>query len=205
VSQTLSPTYKSREQGFTLIEILVTMSIFGILLTVLLTGLWVSFETAQRIQRATEASQEAMTVQGRFTADITSLYRGDGRDYFPFNMKKDVQTLLEFHAWDTSGEGLEHIQYLLVENKETGAYDLQRKSAPVILSLPVGKHKSTTLLEEVVNAELLWLDGSTWREVKEPRTAVPAAIQLKLTRNVRGAGRVVALVSAPAIQGEFAS
>lgn len=205
MSQTLSPTYQSREQGFTLIEILVTMSIFGILLTVLLTGLWVSFETAQRIQRATAASQEAMQVQGRFTADVTSLYRGDGRDYFPFNMKKDVHILLEFHAWDTSGEGLEHIQYVLVENKETGAYDLQRKSAPVILSLPVGKHKSTTLLEEVVKAELLWLDGSHWREVKEPKNTLPAAIQLRLTRNVRGAGRVIALVSAPAIEGEFAS
>lgn len=66
------------KDGFTLLEVLMAMTLFAVVVSVVYGSYSATFSTAHRLEYRAEANSKARVVMGRIVEDIESLYSGSG-------------------------------------------------------------------------------------------------------------------------------
>ncbi|MGI6139345.1 MAG: prepilin-type N-terminal cleavage/methylation domain-containing protein [Candidatus Hydrogenedentales bacterium] len=190
--------YRDRDRaGFTLIETLVSFSMFGVVMASLLTGLWVASEAHERIYRSTSFAEEHRKTESLFASDIAATYILTGKT--PFQDLREEELLLDFFTLSVGSPALIHVQYLLDEEEE-GNGKLLRRSAPVILDEPVPPYTEQTLFSGVEKAEIQYFDKYTWK-ADIPEAMVPQALRLCVWRTKPGRDNYSVFVAVPKIYG----
>ncbi len=193
--------------GFTLIEMLVSITMFGVVMSSLMTGLWVASEAHRRIFSATAFAAECAEAERLFASDFAALYLDKSQEVFPLKLLPEEGVLLDFFKASVGAYPLVHVQYILEERNEGNEKNdketvLLRRSAVVILDSPAPPYTKQTVITKIDHVEVQYYNGKEWKENSDAMDDIPIAFRLCIWRKVRGRDHYLVLIGAPTASGE---
>ncbi len=198
--------------GFTLLEILVAMAIFGLMAAMAYGGLNAVLQTRDQLDKQQDRLADIQKAFYRLQADLESAQNRKVRDAFstplPSLMYSEDQGL-EFTRGGLRNPiglpraSLERVAYVLleVEEEKVEKRELRRRRWPVLDRANDTAFIETTLLKDIEELEWRFLgDGDEWQTIWPPATSdpqqaadasLPRAVEMKLTTKDYGELRYV--------------
>lgn len=205
-----------RSRGFTLLEILVAIAIFGLMAAMAYGGLGAVIQTRDQLDDAQLRLAAMQKAFYRLQADLELAQERPIRDAFGTELASltylDTQGL-EFTRGGLRNpiglprSSLERVAYVIEDNQETKKKELRRRRWPVLDRANDTAFVETVLLEEVEEVEWRFLDeGDEWQTQwppisNDPATTagLPRAVEMTLTTKDYGKLRYLfGLTPAPA-------
>lgn len=192
----------NRDAGFTLVEALVSLFVFGLIASGAVLMLMQSVETQNRVSAAEQALRELQTTRALLSADLSQLALREVREADgtarPRFVGGDETTPLAFVRAaaepDASGRAvttLSFVQYRFVD----GA--IERLSRADLDAAAPEPAPARVLVRESEDAKFEFFDGATWRDtwgVGSAGASPPRAVALVFTSSRYGAVRIEAAV-----------
>jgi general secretion pathway protein J len=192
----------STKRGFTLLEVLIAMTILAIVLVIAYRVFSSSYAALHRVDPQRDPFQTARVILDRMAEELQSAYYRPGLSYTGFLGEDDIQgdapgdslifsSLANFY-WIKSVEGINEsdflkIAYLLVEDQEEQiliraqdpSFSPFEESAEDLGTSDRGVHQLT---DEVWGVDFRYLDGEEWLEEwnAEDRQKIPDAVEVTL-------------------------
>lgn len=177
--------FYGKNKGFTLLEILITVAIGSVLLTVL----YATFFTVFRAGRAAESTLDGHIKAGRlidrFTEDIHAAYfRLQGKETFFTGEQKGLSPVVSLTAftYPVLKKGfpttdLSAMRYFMEEGE--GGYTIFRES----WNPYIGDKVKVEMLGKVDKFEVSYFNGSSWVKAWDSglEKALPAAVKVSIT------------------------
>ncbi|MGH8530608.1 MAG: type II secretion system minor pseudopilin GspJ [Nevskiales bacterium] len=174
-----------KSAGFTLLEILVAIAIFGLMAAMAYGGLGAVIQTRDQLDGAQLRLAAMQKAFYRLQADLESAQNRPIRDAFSTELAS--LTYLETQGLEFTRGGLrnpiglprsslERVAYVVAENKETRKNELRRRRWPVLDRANDTAFAETVLLEDVEGVEWRFLnDADEWQTQWPPISGDPAA------------------------------
>lgn len=180
--------------GFTLLEIMVAIAIFGVMAAMAYGGLNAVLQTRDQLDKQQARLAEIQKAFYRLQADLESAQNRTVRDAFstplPSLMYSEDQGL-EFTRGGLRNPiglpraSLERVAYVVKENEETELYDLLRRRWPVLDRADSTAFVETVLLKDIEELEWRFLgDGDEWQTLWPPLSGQEPASEASLPRAV---------------------
>jgi len=175
-------------RGFTLIEMLVTISVFGLVLATLLAGLRIGSDSMERVERHIAHSHEMAAGLNQIRSDLSSIYLEDKSNGIRFEAGSDDGQVLAFCRLVSRREDardwkdhLQHVRYVLEhdDEQEGTLSQLARYKAPVILDEAVEPYAQSILIKDVAELKVEYLSGNSWTESWRCGDKLPRAIRMQ--------------------------
>lgn len=200
--------------GFTLLELLVALSILSVLTTILFLSVGASATQTRRIKKRIEEQQHLRLAIQKMATDISSVYWAKGAAHLYFegtsvsaaNGRRDTLrfTTIVFH-WRRPGEKVDDlvsVAYTLTGGSGAEGQTLVRIETPLLLGSPSGYTGQVDILGGVKELSFTYLDTqkresdswSTRADTDSP--ALPAAVRVNLVL-IRGGGERTVSVLLP--------
>lgn len=190
----------TKQKGFTLLEILIALTVFSILAIITSSVLYYSFQTKERISqqvnRLTEIQLALTLIQRDTEQTLERPVRGDAMHLFsafiglPHYLELTRSGIANPYAQEKRSN-LQRIAYLCRNNQ------LLRRTWPVLDSTKREVHEDNLLLNNLSHCQFAYLNQhleiySRWRE--QANNPLPKAIQFNLTLNDWGNINFLAII-----------
>lgn len=180
-------------RGFTLVEMLVAMTVFALLAVAATSLLGVSLRSAETFDRADAATRELQIARTIMRADFAQVAFRSVRDAYgapvpatfaggPASSEKPIVAFVR-HGWDNPGGADDRASLQYVEYAVAGDA-LIRRSRPYLDPTPETPVATATLLSGVSAAHISFLSRGQWSErwvAAGPQRAFPDAVALDAT------------------------
>lgn len=175
------------KSGFTMIEMLVTLTIFGIVLSSLVVGLrtgiltWRSIRSSQAEHASSEQAFDHMRADFEALSFISEDILPLVESAEEFGGERLMLTVLSDRNAQRVGAGSSwaEVEYRVAEDEESDSVHLMREVRPKVgPSAVTGSEASTTLLAGVDSIEFSYLRGQETLPVWEEEDTVPAGIEI---------------------------
>lgn len=205
-----TPLQNSNRRGFTLVELLVTMTVFSALMSVLVVGLRTGASTWERVRNHQRATAEEQRALNQLQTDIRHIVFLDEEtapvvDAESENGSDTVQfTVLASRELRERGTPMTwaRVTYHLEEGVEEGHLALVRTFEPFVgISAVSGLENTKTLLDDVHDFHMDYLNGEEQVPTWEPTDRVPPAVRVSLTTSRGRTLQMTAAVPFGALQG----
>ena len=187
-----------RPRGFTLLEILVAIAIFGLMAAMAYGGLNAVLQTRDQLDRQQDRLAEIQKAFYRLQADLESAQNRPVRDSFSTPLASMIYSEdqgLEFTRGGLRNpiglprSSLERVAYVVaeVEEDKEEKRELRRRRWPVLDRANDTAFIETVLLKDIEELEWRFLgDGDEWQTIwppinQEGDPGLPRAVELKLT------------------------
>lgn len=181
---------KGERDGFTLLEIVVTMGILAILLTLLYGSFSGTQVVTRRVEEEADLYRLARIVINRMGVEISGVYCSKENTHTLFRgVDGGERDSLIFTALSPT---LARIHYFTERDSTREASFLMRGEEVTLLDLPGPRESIDEVAETVVGFNLRYFDGGTWRDSweDEREKRVPQALEVTLLlRDKRGVVR----------------
>lgn len=191
---------ENQNKGFTIIELLIAITILLIIMTVVYQGFTVSTDGVRRAEAVDNLNDTARIIFLRLTDDINTAYLPDKNAIFVGEAKRDGKyprdtinlTSLsnQIIVKDAKESELHEIGYFLKEasdhkasGKDKPASLYRREKKTIGKEPPLEGGNSYELTEEIAGLRFRYYDGSKWKDNWDSRTnkTLPKAVEIELT------------------------
>ena len=184
---------QKKSNGFTLLEILVALSILSLIMAVLFTSLGSSATHAKRIRERLEAQQMLRLAMQRIAADFEGVYWRKDKEHLFFlgkqeNGQRGREDKIEFTAirprWNSSGNRNELVSISYNLRSLSKGKGLTREEKSIWGYRDIGSSKPVTLLEGIQELKFEYIDRENrkyefWStKGTDDKTSLPAAIRI---------------------------
>jgi general secretion pathway protein J len=188
-------------EGFTLVELLVTMTLLSLLLVVLFGGLRFGVRAWDGAQAHGVRTDELRVVQDLLRREIEQAYPAtDASDplhpVIDFHATSDSMTFLAPTPQAAASAGRARIT--LLTERSGGQLQLVMRATPELATGDEGAW-SAPLLRNIASAQFSFFNGSIWRSDWSEATTMPALIRIHMTFRPRDGRLWPDLVVAPRI------
>lgn len=179
-------------RGFTLIEVLVTTSLFSIVMSVLLVGVFTGTRAWDRADRTLERRALIRMALEQFRDDV---------EHAQVASMEAVQAVLDAEGrpvWTAPTSetrpgapwrgGIVNVEWVCEKSDES--LDWIRRSQPMLGEEPVGAGETETMVAGVEDIELEFRQEGVWVGVTDPEAEAPDRVRLRL-ETVEGSGHEV--------------
>jgi prepilin-type N-terminal cleavage/methylation domain-containing protein len=201
----------SRKAGFTLVEILLAITILGIIMATVLGIFTGIISSARAAEKRAELYQTGRAVMDLLATDIRGLYAqstGDKQVFFVGRRESAAGTGLPrliFLTTNTLNIGtkqapfLSEVDYFLEENPEKGMYSLWRRAQTPPQDPYHEGGRAVPVCRIIVNFELEFVHGDDI--IKDLENALPRAIRIDFTLNLDGESERFVTMVRPMVSG----
>jgi general secretion pathway protein J len=192
---------RANTEGFTLVELLVTVTLLSLLLVVLFGGLRFGVRAWDGAQAHGVRTDELRVVQDLLRREIEQAYPAlDSADplhpVIDFHGGPDSMTFLAPAPQAEASAGRARIT--IVAERRGGGLQLVMRAAPELATGGEGAW-SAPLLHNIASAQFSFFNGSVWRSDWSDATAMPVLIRIHMTFGPRDGRNWPDLIVAPRI------
>lgn len=175
----------SNRTAFTLVEMLVTVSLFVLIMSALLSSLYVGTNAWQKVDRKLMRAGDARAAVLYFRRDLERLYISPEKDFVPFLYEIDEKKRETVEFWTLNDffhlNALPCIyQVRWSVREQEGEKTWTRSQRSFIAGLPVDEPLETVILESVSQAEFLFLSRGKWVEEWRDARTIPEGVQVRI-------------------------
>lgn len=189
-----------RPAGFTLLEVLLAMTILAVVMTVIYTSFSSAGDSVERAEAVRDGNDLARTLLSRMSADIANAYcRQGAAGQFFFGKHEEIEssgakfrfdrvalsTLTNWRRPDTAETDLWAVGYFFRERPEDGRRVLMRREKRLLRSADDGPvdEAEYELTDAVAGLQVRYWDGTKWIDDLGAEDACrrPAAAEITLT------------------------
>lgn len=202
--ETAHPKLKTAFSGFTLLELIVVIAIFGVMSLMAYGGLNSVLKSRQRIEQSMERTAQLQRTYQRLRNDLQQVRDRPVRDNFgdiqpPLRGDRDTRVEFTRAGWRNPllqpRAGLERVSYRLVDKQ------LRRESWRVLDQAQDSQLVSLPLLDQVDEMHLRYLGANReWSEIWPPlsntgatQAQAPAPLAVEITLDTRDWGELIYL------------
>jgi general secretion pathway protein J len=191
----------NRDEGFTLIEILVAVAIFSVLLAAIYSTFFLSHRAIEGMDESLVKLQEARRALDILKRELDSaVYAADDQNTFFRIVDRDVYgkqaTRLEFTSFSLPRPGVSRVTYYIEEQQ--GRLNLFKK-----LEAPYGKEESegTDIIEDMESFGIEARYNDTWVKTWDSgvNKGIPEELRIHLAITIKGRSVTLSDTSTPKI------
>lgn len=180
-----------RAKGFTLVEVLVAISIFAIAISSIY-GIFTSISaTKDKLDQNSETYHQARVVLDRIGREIHGIYvpEIDDANILKGGFNKQGQVFFELSTTATvslniDGIGFVSVRYELVADQESenGSYDIMRTEKPLLGSMSLRGFPAMRMATGIKNLRIRYFSENTWQDQWDAKLqGLPDMLEVLLT------------------------
>ena len=181
-----------KDGGFTLIELIVTLLILGLLFTMIASILMSVLEAKKKVEAKTSLSKVGQAVIGLMTRDLQSLYAYDLDKVFKGENRSEgsieldsiqfVAAVKSYPDKEGNQSGMVEVGYVLKEREgRSGIYTMFRRESSEVDADPFAGGKYYEVYNFIRSLKIQYLRDGSWADEWKETSTFPEAVKIEIT------------------------